>query len=227
LRQFEEERDAFVHVLLDVTGSMSRGAPTKIEIARKISAAFAYVGTRQFDRVRVLAFADEVDPAPLAVRGPQDLPELERMLEATDAAGPTAFAEATRQIASRGLKRGLLVVVSDLMSPDGWDEGFRLLGSLGHELRVVRVGCKEDLAPDFSGELELRDSETDERVRLRVSNDVLKRYREEVKKHLENCRDTVRRAGGRWIEVDVEMPIELVMKRVFAGPQLRTAAGAR
>ena len=227
LRQFEEERDAFVHVLLDVTGSMGRGKPPKIDVARKVAASFAYVGMRQFDRARVIAFADDVDPAPLAVRSAADLPELEKLLETTEPSGPTAFAQAARQIASRQLPRGLLVVVTDLMTVDGWDEGFRLLGSLGHELRVIRIGCKEDLEPDFTGELELRDAETDERVRLRVSRDVLSAYRKEVRQHLEQCRDAVRRAGGRWIEIDVEMPVELMLKRVFATPELKSAAGAR
>lgn len=225
MRQFEEERDSFVHILLDVTGSMSRGKPPKIQIAQQLAASFAYVGMRQFDRAKVMPFADELEDVPLAVRGPQDLPLLERALTETEAAGPTFFDEAVKQLSARGTPRGLVLVISDLMSPDGWDDGFRRLGAMGHELRCIRVGCKEDLDPGFDGELELRDAETDERVRLRVGKPLLERYRHEVKSHLDACREACTRAGGRWIEVDVEMPADAMLKRVFAGPQQRTAAG--
>jgi uncharacterized protein (DUF58 family) len=226
LRQFEEERDAFVHVLLDVTGSMSRGEPKKIDVARRLAGAFAYVGMRQFDRGRILPFADDLEDVPLAVRGPSDLPELERFLAETTAGGPTSFAKAVEQLQSRGAQRGLVVVVTDLMAPEGWDDGFRRLGTMGHEIRLVRVGCREDEDPSFRGELELRDAETDERVRLRVDKGLLERYQREVRRHLDACRDTCRRAGGRYVEVSVEMPVEVMLKKVFAGPELRTAAGA-
>lgn len=227
LRQFEEERDAFVHVLLDVTGSMSRGSPPKIEVARCLAASFAYVGMRQFDRARVFPFADDVEDMPLAIRGLADLPELERFLASTDAAGPTAFAKSVQALAARGTPRGLVVIISDLMAPEGWEEGFRRLGAMGHEIRLVRLGCQEDEAPTFTGELELCDAESDERVRLRVDAALLERYRREVKSHLDACRDACRRAGGRCVDVDVSTPVDAMMKKVFAGPELKSAGAPR
>ena len=227
LRQFEEERDAFVHVLLDVTGSMSRGAPPKIEVARTLAGAFVYVGMRQFDRARVIPFADELDDRPLAIRGPQDLPQLERFLGDSEAAGPTFFDEAIRQLAARGLPRGLVVVISDFMAPDGWEDGFRRLGAMGHELRVIQVRCQEDLEPAWRGELELRDAETDERVRLRVNDALLKRYRAEVRRHLEAVRESCRKTGGWFQDVDVSMATDAQLLRIFGAPRLRSAAGAR
>ena len=224
LRQFEEERDAFIHVLLDVTGSMSRGQPPKIEVAQRLAASFAYVGMRQFDRVRVVPFADDLEDLPLAIRGPQDLPALEKLLAAAAPEGPTNFAEAVHQLAVRGSARGLVIVITDLMTPEGWDDGFRHLGAMGHEMHVIHVGCAEDENPSFNGELELRDAETDERVRLRVGKKLLERYRAEVKKHFEGCRESVRRAGGRYMDVDVSMPTDAMLKRIFAGPQLRNAS---
>lgn len=223
LRQFEEERDAFVHVLLDVTGSMSRGAPPKIDIAKKLAAGFTYVGMREFDRARVIPFADGVDDIPLAVRNQGEFAELERLLDKTSAAGPTAFAQAAQALGARGIPRGLVVVITDLMAPEGWEDGLRRLGAMGHELRMVRVACKEDEAPSFTGELELCDAETGERVRLRVDKALLERYRREVRAHVDACRDACRRAGGRYVEVDVEMPVEEMLRTVFASPMQRGA----
>ena len=131
-----------------------------------------------------------------------------------------------KALAARGTPRGMVVVITDVMAPEGWEDGFRHLGAMGHEVRVIRVGCAEDLAPTFSGELELHDAETGERVRLRVNKALLERYGAEVKKHLEAARESCQRAGGRWIEVDVEMPMDAIVKRCFGGPVHRTAAGS-
>ncbi len=224
MRQFEEERDAHVHVLLDVSGSMSRGQPPKIEVGARLAASFAYVGMRQFDRARVIPFADEIEEIPLAIRGPQDLPHLERLLSEAAPGGPTAFDAAVRQVAARGVPRGLVVVVTDGMAPDGWADGFRHLGAMGHELRVIRLSCAEDDRPTFEGELELQDTESDERVRLRVGKRLIERYQAVVKEHVDEVRESVRRAGGRWIELDVATPTDDMLKRVFAAPTLRSAA---
>ena len=216
LRQFEEEKDAFVHVLLDVTGSMSCGTPPKIELAKRLAAGFAYVGMREHDRAQVIPFADELGGPALAVRNSHELAALEHALEKTDASGPTAFAHAVERLAARGVPRGLVIVLTDLMAPEGWEPGFRRLGLMGHDLWLVRVSCKDDEAPSVQGEVELHDAETSERVRLRVDRALLERYRREIRAHVDRCREACRRAGGRWIEVDVEESFDVVLKKVFA-----------
>lgn len=224
MRQFEEERDARIYVLLDLSGSMSRGTPPKIEIAKRMAAAFAYVGMKQFDRAIVLPFGEDLEREARPLRTAQDLPEVDRFLADASVGGPTVFAQAVRTLGTRFPQRGLAVVVTDLMSPSGFPEGFRTLGALGHELRVVHVRAEEDLAPKVTGELELHDAETGQKVRLRVSKDLLDRYKQELRAHVEGCREAVKRAGGRFVDVPVDLPLELSLKKAFA-PE-GSAAGA-
>lgn len=218
IRQFEEERDARIYVMLDLSGSMSRGAPVaKVEMAKRLAAAFAYVGMRQFDRAMVMPFGDDLERETRPLRTAADLPEVDRFLSECGAGGPTSFLTSVRSLGERFPQRGLVVVVSDLMMPEGWVEGFRTIGALGHELRVVHVRCKEDLEPDLAGELELFDAEDQRTVRLRISRDLLDAYRVEIEKHVAGCRDAARRAGGRFVDVPVDMPIELALRRAFLG----------
>jgi uncharacterized protein (DUF58 family) len=196
VRQFEEERDARIYVMLDLSGSMSRGAPiAKIDAAKRIAAAFAYVGMRQFDRAIVMPFGEDLERETRPLRTPADLPEIDRFLGQCGAGGPTSFDQAVRSLATRYPARGLVIVVTDLMKPEGFETGFRTLGALGHELRVIHVRCAEDLEPDLQGELELFDAEDQRAVRLRISREILAAYRKEIERHVAACRDACRRAG--------------------------------
>jgi uncharacterized protein (DUF58 family) len=219
MRQFEEERDARIYVLLDLSGSMACGAPPKIEIGKRIAAAFAYVGMKQFDRAVVIPFGAGVVGDTRPLRTSADLPEVDRFLEGCMAGGPTSLPDAVRGLGARFPQRGLVVVVSDLMSPEGFAEGFRTLGAVGHELRVVHLESAEDLAPPWEGELELLDAESGDKVRLRVDARLLEAYRKEIRQHVGACRDACRRAGGRFVEVPVELPFELLLRRAFAGDE--------
>jgi uncharacterized protein (DUF58 family) len=224
LRQFEEERDARIYVMLDLSGSMARGKPSKLEAAKKIGAAFAYVGMKRFDRSIVIPFGDDLERASRPLRAAGDLPEVDRFLGECTAGGPTHFPQAVRTLAERWPKRGLVVVVSDLMKPDGFPEAFRTLGALGHELRVVHLSCEEDRHPKLEGELELFDAETGQTVRLRMNKDLVQAYVKIVDRHLGDCRDACRRAGGRFVDIEVEASGEAMLKKAFAGSEGKRAA---
>jgi uncharacterized protein (DUF58 family) len=203
---------------------MARGKPPKIEAAKKIGAAFAYVGMRRFDRAIVIPFGDDLERASRPLRTAGDLPEVDRFLTECTTGGETHFPQAVRSLAERWPKRGLVVVVTDLMKPDGFPEAFRTLGALGHELRVVHLSCEEDRHPSLDGELELFDAETGQTVRLRMSKDLVHAYTKIVDKHVTACRDACRRAGGRFVEIEVESSGEAMLKKAFAGQQGKQAA---
>jgi len=222
IRQFEEERDARVYVLVDLSSSMTRGAPPKVDIARRLTAALGYLGMKQFDRVRIVPFAAQTSAASRPFERRERLPALERFVSTAHAEGVTSFEATARDFARRFPHRGLVVVVTDLMAPDGWEIGLKLLGSLGHDLRVVRVTCDEDDAPDFRGEIELDDAETGELLRLRADKALLGAYREVVREHVDRVRSAARGAGGDLVETPVTAPMERLV-RIAVMPERRAA----
>lgn len=223
VRQFVEDRDVRVYILVDTSGSMTRGAPPKVDVAKRIAAAFTYAGTKDFDRVRVLPFSSELDTSLRALRNRAELPILDERLDGAGVGGETKFPEVVRAFARANPQRGLVIVISDLMAPDGWTDGLRLLGGLGHQLVLVRVACGDDDAPDLRGEVELIDSESGQAVPLRMTPALLAAYRAEVSEHVERCRDACRRAGGRTVVADVSMTSEALVRALLGGAD----AGAR
>lgn len=216
VRTFEEERDARVHVLVDVSASMGLGAPPKLELARRLAAAFGFLGMNQVDRVRVAPFSEALGRPTEALRRRDQYPGLEAFLRGLEARGTTGFADAARAFLARFPARGYVVVVSDLMEAADWGPALRGLAERGHQLCVVRVRCDDDHAPALGGELELTDAETGELLRLTATPELLASYRAEVAAHAERVRDAVRRAGGAFFEAPVERPFEETLRRVLA-----------
>jgi len=216
VRTFEEEHDARVFVLVDVSASMTRGAPPKLEVARQVAASFGFLGMNQVDRVRVIPFSDTVGHATPVLRRRDDYPGLEAFLNALSPKGATSFEASSRAFLQRFPGRGVVVVVSDLMEASDWSPSLRQLAQRGHQLSVVRVRCEEDRSPDFHGELELRDAETGDALTVAVTKDLLDAYRAELEAHIERTRDACRRLGGRLVEAPVEQPFDALLRQVLA-----------
>jgi uncharacterized protein (DUF58 family) len=218
IRLFEEERDARVYVLADMSSSMLQGKPPKLDVARRLVASFSYLGMKQFDTVHVIPFnSDAGHPSP-TLRHRGQLPTLETFIEEMEEGGETSFVETTHTFASRFPTRGLVIVVTDLMAPEGWEDSFKLLGALGHQVHVVRVGCEQDDQPKLRGEVELVDSENGERLRLRVSRELLRAYAQVIREHVEACRQAAIRVGGRFVEVPVDLPSDKLVRAALGNP---------
>ena len=97
LKLFLEEEDLHVHVLVDTSLSMGFGEPKKLDYARKVAAAIAYVGLANLDRVQVHAFGPGMTTETGALRGKRSSWQLFGFLEELAIGqcvfGPHAFFE--------------------------------------------------------------------------------------------------------------------------------------
>jgi uncharacterized protein (DUF58 family) len=83
LRQFVEEEDLRVDVLIDLSGSMRLPASiTKFDYARKVAALLAFLAIDSHDRVGVLTFDSTIDSRVRAARGQGHFFEVLRFLDA-------------------------------------------------------------------------------------------------------------------------------------------------
>ncbi len=234
VRQYSEERDARVYVLVDVSGSMARGAAqggekgmiktvsgsfrmpsSKLEAARVLATSLAFVGARQFDRVRVVPFSGDLSARNFGLRLIEDLPALERNLIDLSPEGETDFRTIARSFAKTITGRGIVIIVSDLMTLSGFDEAVRYIAAAGHQVLVVRMAALEDDSPKLGGEIELVDSETQERIQVRMSKQLLDAYKAEVATHLDTCEREVVRVGGRYISVSLPLDDDVWVREVF------------
>jgi uncharacterized protein (DUF58 family) len=119
VKQFEEETNLRAMILLDASRSMSwRGAPerlTKREYAQRLAAALGLILLRQRDATGLITFDDAVrDVVPPRVKSGQWRRLLRGIVALPEGRG-TAAEPALRQVTSLLVRRGLVVLISDLL----------------------------------------------------------------------------------------------------------------
>ncbi len=122
IRQFEEETDMAVYVLVDTSGSMRyAGAKrqSKYILAAKIAAALCYLMRAQGDKISLGLFADRVTRfiPPGGTR--RHLHQIVTALEQVKPARTTGLARAIEECAVFIKKRGRLVILSDFLDDTG------------------------------------------------------------------------------------------------------------
>ncbi|HEX9645605.1 MAG TPA: DUF58 domain-containing protein [Acidimicrobiia bacterium] len=193
VRLFEAEDEMPLQIVVDTSASMDFGE--KFTTAQQLAGMVAYLGLASGERVRLVTVPAEGRPA---LRGPWarhvgSWPQVERWLESLQPEGGTDLPAAARLMASPGAHRGPVVLISDLLAP-GWDGAVDLLGTIGGGI-VLHVLAPEELEPDLTGDLTLRDAETRAEVAVSLSDDAVKRYRARMASFLEEAAGRARRAG--------------------------------
>ena len=154
VKQFEEETNLRASLLVDVSGSMryGSGAMNKYEYACTVAACLAYLLLRQQDAVGCVSF-DEA--ARVAVPQRTRRNHIESVVQALNVSEPrnkTELYPILREVAETFPRRGMMILVSDLLAPrDGLFRGLRLLRSRGHDVMVFHVLDDDELDFPFNG----------------------------------------------------------------------------
>lgn len=158
-RVFAEETNLRCTLLLDCSASMrftsDDARPTKLAYSRVLAACLAYLLLRQNDAVGLVAF----DESPL-LRVParsvrRQLFEVLKGLREAPEGTATSLGPVLHDVAERIPRRGLVVLLSDLMDdPDRVLSGLKHFRHRGHEVLVLQVLDPREVDLDYPGEVE-------------------------------------------------------------------------
>ncbi len=130
LKQYEEETNLLMYLLLDTSESMSYASGnnvTKLQYAQFIVAALAYMILQQQDSVGLVVYDDAVRRYLKPAGQPSQLKELLHLLDVTPAREKSDLGLVFNDLAERFKKRGVVVVFSDL-----FDDAARIMTGLKH-----------------------------------------------------------------------------------------------
>ncbi len=208
IKVFLEEQDLALHIAIDASASMDAGNPNKVIQAQRIAMALGYLGLVNNNRVILWVFdARGVRYLPPA-RGRTGVQKLARFLLTSvfdagpvlTAAGeefggpraPTTFTSAMRSIAQARTGKGVFVLLSDLLIPEGYESGLSLLAG-GWETNVLQVLAPGEIDPSTEldgaggrvviGDLRLTDAETGRASEVTVNGDLLARYLKKLEEY--------------------------------------------
>ena len=164
---FEEETNLRAYLMVDTSGSMAYG--NKMEYATSLAGALAYLLYLQRDAVGLVPFSDSIGEVMPPRTGRVHLDTLLARLARLSPSGKTSPRRAFLELAGLAKKRGLVILISDLMaSPDEVMRGARAFRFRKHHVMVFHLLTREESqAPERPGLYE--DMETGQRVRFHPS----------------------------------------------------------
>ncbi len=169
VRLFEDETNLKAHILIDKSASMgfSSATLTKFEYARTLAASIAWIFVRQKDAVGVAAFDEDLKTYIPPGSTNLQLKTILSHLESFQCGASTRCARAIDQLAGSLKKRGMCIVISDLL--DDTSEIIRGLRHLRFKRQDTIVLCVTDpMEQCFSGDSvrRMRDMETGREITL-------------------------------------------------------------
>jgi uncharacterized protein (DUF58 family) len=236
VRLAEEETELNLHLLVDVSRSMAgpfgerpepgdgdgRGGISKSEYVRRSASALAYVALAHLDRVHVWPFGAGLQ-APLSPpRHKAQAVQVYRFLVDSEQDGPTDLLGSVKSFCSVARGRGIALLLSDFLSPSGWQGALDLLRHARFEAGIVQVSGPDEHEVPARGELLLRDAESGRVRRVRVTERIAQAYRAAFLAHGQALQDYARAHDLFFAHARSDQPFEeLVLQTMRAGRLLQ------
>lgn len=216
IKQYEEETNMRVQILLDTSGSMGYshdGRLTKLEYGSYLTAVLAYLMTRQQDSVGLTSFDTAVRLDMPARSSPRHFNDMMHCLEAIQPGGDTDIAETLHRLANRFKRRCLIVLISDLY--DEPEEVIRALHHFRHrrhEVILFHVLDKAEIEFPFNDVIAFHDLETNERMQVDPAY-VRDIYRKQMDSFTENYRRACAEAQIDYVLAETSIPYDFMLTK--------------
>ena len=212
IKVFLEEEDLRLSILLDRSPSMDYGEPNKLEFAKKIAAALAYVGLVNQDRVQIAGFSDRVAPLFGPSRGRRQTRRLFDVLESLEAENRpvTDLERACRDFAFTLRGGGIVIFITDFFDRRGFEGALRYLLAAGRstDVFVFHVLAPQELRPELSGDLRLVDVEDGDISEISISAGLLRQYERTLEVFCDEIRDYCARRGIHYVPTSTAQPFD-------------------
>jgi uncharacterized protein (DUF58 family) len=211
VKKFEEETNLDCHVVLDASGSMSyrSGAISKFEYAQCLAASLGYLMNRQRDAVGLTAFDDGITTMLPASARPGHLRAMLITLDRLKPGRETDVARPLHQLAESIAKRGMVVLISDLLDePDRVVRGLKHFQFRGTDVIVFHVLDPDEVRFPFQRATRFEDLETDEEV-MAVPSIVREHYLEAMGALVDRYRRDLGACGIDYCQLTTDQPLEM------------------
>lgn len=207
LKQFLEQEDLFVYILIDPSESMGFGSPTKLGYAARVAAAIAYISLANLDRVTIATLT----PNPLQfgpTRGKRQVWRMFDFLGRLEPSGATDLAPACKRFAIKHRTKGVVVVLSDFLDKNGYQTALKYFLQHQMDVFVLQIFAPEEVDPQLAGDLKLVDVEDADIAEVSVSPALLKTYQRNLGVFTGGLRDFCVKSGFAYLSATTAVPFD-------------------
>lgn len=213
LRKFEDETNLRCQLLVDASRSMGYGSGsyTKSDYANTLAATLAHFLSKQGDAVGVLTFDEKVrDYLPPRNR-PGHLRHIMLSLEKASAGTTTDLITPLNRAVELARKRGLMVLVSDLLaSQERFEQSLAALNACGHEVVVFHVLDPAEIKFEFDKAALFLDVESGKELYIDPVA-ARKEYLRKFTAHNAGIESACRKMGAAYHRLTTDQPLELAL----------------
>ncbi|GAC1313807.1 MAG: DUF58 domain-containing protein [Chloroflexota bacterium] len=224
VRLYSAEEDLTLRLFLDTSASMAWASGRKARLAAQIAGALAFGALHNGDQVSLQTCRAGDGMAQIGglerLRDHAAIQPAWRWLSSLQTAGATDLDAGLAAAARHLVGPGLAVVISDLLSPHGFQRGLDALLDRGQDLILIQVLAPDELEPsaDMLGDWRLVDSEPEAPLQATITPSVLNAYKRLMARYIEEAQDVCRRRGATYVLVTSDLDLTHVLTRT-----LRTA----
>lgn len=215
VRLFEQQEDLPMYLMPDVSKSQFLEDPPRGRAGLRATVLLAAAALFQHDTVGVFPFAEDLTTLARPASGRNRAVILATRLAALEAGGATDIPRAVKRLGALRLRRGLVVLVSDLFDPRGIEAVTEALKSLRHRLLIVQLTRPVDADPGLAGDLRLVDCETGVEEDVSITPAVQQRYRETYDAFGNHIAQFCRERGIGRIRLDCDQDVVSQLTQVF------------
>jgi uncharacterized protein (DUF58 family) len=198
IKEYEDETNLRAYLLLDTSASMdyTSNGITKFDYGCTLTACLAYLVLKQQDAAGLVTFSNRIEQF-IPPRAKRDyLTQILHALENRGPAGETNVGKILEEIAGQIKRRGLVILVSDLIDePEAILKGLRLFRYKGNDVIVFHLLDQAEIDLPFDGNILFEDLEeanlkvvADPKVIRKTYRQVIEEFTGEMRKQ---CHDSV------------------------------------
>ena len=208
VKLFEEEEVLTTHVLLDTSASMDWGNPNKLDYGRRLAGALGYIALAGYDRAMVGLIGDGQATTTFGpVWGRRRVAAMLSFLAGSKAGGQTDLGLATARYLERQPTPGVVILVSDLLSPTA-ETGIKHLVTHQHQVVVLHLLAPEEENPPAGEGLRLVDKETGRGVEVFLDQQAIDLYTQRLVDWSAALQRTCSRYGAVYLRLSSALPLE-------------------
>ena len=215
IKQFMEEKEGIFQIFIDTSRSMCFGEIPKSTMALQMAGALAYIVLNNLDRVYINEMKENSLTKGKGVTGGAAFSHVLNDLSRITFDGGTSL---SKTIMSRPVQcGGVSIIISDFLDANGMEEAMKYLAYKKQTIVLIQILAKEEVEVNYEGTLNMLDMETNERVKITMSNATIKKYKEQLDEMRSDLEQLARKYGAKYIFMQSDASLVNAMLHGFSG----------